>query len=171
MVDDNIAAMGAFDATLAGTREPKRIWRALHSLCDELIGVKLFTVMQLDWANRLSARTYTSHRKAYPVSGTKPINGGAWFDIVHLEKRAFVANTIKEIATVFPDHELIWSLGCGSVINLPVFVGGKLLGTVNLLHEEHFYSEARVRASEQLNLPAKAAFLAASCRRERPTSA
>jgi hypothetical protein len=32
-------------------------------------------------------------------------------------------------------------LGCGAVINLLVMYGGTLLGTVNMLHEEGYYTD------------------------------
>ncbi len=97
-----------------------------------------------------------------PASGTKPTHRNEWFDIVHGERRAFVANTIEDIAKVFPDHELIKSLGCESVINLPVYIGGEMLGTVNCLDVAHHYTPERVeRALALLNIPSKLAFLAA----------
>ncbi len=153
-------ALAAFDAAIATTTEVEGVWKALQALADVVVGAKLFTVMKLDWANDRSGRTYTSHPDAYPVSGTKPINRTHWFDTIHVKRQPFVANTIKDIADVFPDHETIWSLGCGSVLNWPVFVGDKMLGTVNMLHEEHFYTPVRVEAAKQLSLAAKAAFLA-----------
>ena len=61
---------------------------------------------------------------------------------------------------MFPDHAKIWSLGCGSVINTPVIVADQMLGTVNLLHEEQYYTPQRVADAGLLALPAKAAFLA-----------
>ena len=82
--------------------------------------------------------------KNYPVSGTKPIHKDRWFAIVHDEKRSFVANTIADIATVFPDYELIKSLGCGAVINLPVVLRGQLAATINLLDAERAYTPERV---------------------------
>lgn len=52
-----------------------------------------------------------------------------------LDRRlAFVANTLEDIAQVFPDHPIIKSLGCGAVINMPVFLAGRFMGTVNVLH-------------------------------------
>ena len=91
----------------------------------------------------------------------RELNRTHWFDIVHGERRPFVANTIEEIAEVFPDHETIRSLGCGSVINLPVVIADQLAGTLNLLDEEHYYTAERDEAAKALSLPAKAAFLAA----------
>ena len=92
------------------------------------------------------------------MSGSKPIHRDRWFDIVHGEKRCFVANTIEDIASVFPDYELIASLGCGSVINLPVVIAGELVATINMLHAEQHYTPARVAAAEaRLSIPAKLA--------------
>ncbi|CAI2935189.1 GAF domain-containing protein [Aminobacter niigataensis] len=153
-------ALVAFDAAIATMTEVEGVWKALQALADVVVGAKLFTVMKLDWASELSSRTYTSHPDTYPVSGTKPMNRTHWFDTIHVQRKPFVANTIKDIADVFPDHETIWSLGCGSVLNWPVFVGDTMLGTVNMLHEEHYYTPQRVEAAKQLSLAAKAAFLA-----------
>ncbi|AWC24423.1 hypothetical protein CO731_03910 [Aminobacter sp. MSH1] len=153
-------ALVAFDAAIATTTEVEGVWKALQALADVVVGAKLFTVMKLDWASELSSRTYTSHPDTYPVSGTKPMNRTHWFDTIHVQRKPFVANTIKDIADVFPDHETIWSLGCGSVLNWPVFVGDTMLGTVNMLHEEHYYTPQRVEAANRLSLAAKGAFLA-----------
>jgi len=153
-------ALAGFDAAIATTTEVEGVWKALQALADVVVGAKLFTVMKLDWASELSSRTYTSHPDTYPVSGTKPMNRTHWFDTIHVQRKPFVANTIKDIADVFPDHETIWSLGCGSVLNWPVFVGDTMLGTVNMLHEEHYYTPQRVEAANRLSLAAKAAFLA-----------
>lgn len=163
MTDDKTAmAMASFDATLATSKDPAAIWSALQALAEAVVGAKLFTVMAVDFDKDVAGRVHTSDPDNYAVSGTKPINRTRWFDIVHVERRPFVANTIKEIAEVFPDHETIWSLGCGSVVNLPVVIADELAGTVNLLDVEHYYTPERVKAAaEQLSLPAKAAFLAA----------
>ena len=100
-------------------------------------------------------------RPRYPCSGTKPIESNAWFDVVHGRREMFVANTLAEIAQVFPDHELIGKLGCGSVVNLPIILGNKLQATMNILDREHHYSPERTAAiASDLSLPAKAALLA-----------
>jgi hypothetical protein len=61
----------------------------------------------------------------------------SWFEVVHLRREMFVANTLAEIAQVFPDHQLIGSLGCGSVVNLPIVLGDQLVATMNILNREH----------------------------------
>jgi hypothetical protein len=150
----------AFQADLAAATDTEACWRALHRLTAAVIGARLFTVMEIDNVREVAGRAYTSDPEAYPVSGTKPLRYDAWFDRVHKAKKPFVAQTIADIAKVFPDHERIWSLGCGSVLNLPIEIGGKVVGTLNALDVEHHYDAARVAAAERLRLPAMAAWLA-----------
>jgi len=162
MTDPAIAkALADFDAAIANAKDAEAPWRALEALAQVVVGAKLFTVMKVDWANDRSGRVYSSDPVSYPVSGTKPINRTYWFDTIHTQRKPFVANTIAGIAEVFPDHEIIWSLGCGSVLNYPVSVGGDMIGTVNMLHEEHFYTPEKVKAADILSLPAKLAFMTA----------
>ena len=158
--DDIQSALTKFDAAIATMKTCDAAWEALRVLSQALVGGKLFTVMTVDWENERAGRVFTSHPEEYPVSGTKPLHYDSWFDVVHKERKPFVANTIADIAKVFGDHELIWSLGCGSVVNLPIEIAGAMVGTVNLLDAEHFYTAERVAATEALKLPAKTAYLA-----------
>ena len=151
-----------FDAAIRHASQASEYWQALQNLTGTMVGFKLFTVMTVDMVKEEACRVYTSHPTQYPVSGTKPIHYDDWFDIVHRQQKLFVANTIADIAKVFPDHEKIWSMGCGSVVNLPVVVDGNLAATINMLHEEHYYSDARVALIEKhLPGPARRAYLAA----------
>lgn len=139
--------------------QPQTACDALYELARDLVGVKLFTLLSYDFEAGVSARFYSNMPGAYPVSGTKPINKTYWSGIVIDQKKTFVANSIDKIAEVFFDHELIQSLGCESVINVPVVIGGNVIGSINCLHEANYYTEDRVRAAEALKLPAAACFL------------
>ena len=57
------------------------------------------------------------------------------------ERRPYIGRTAADIRASFGDAELILSLGCESVLNLPVLFDGRVLGTVNLLHEAGWYDE------------------------------
>lgn len=154
-------ALAEFDRALSLARDVDAPFTALLALARATVGAKLFTFMTVDMQAGLASRSYTSHPAEYPVSGTKPIRYDDWFDQVHKRRRCFVANTLADIGKVFPDAELIGRLGCGSVVNLPVVLADALVGTVNMLHEEHHYTPERVeRARSLLSLPAKAAYLA-----------
>lgn len=155
---DHSAALAAFDAAIADAKGVEAAFAALQTLTEATVGVKLFTYMTVDMENEVASRAYTSDAASYPTSGTKPIHYDDWFDIVHKQHAYFVANTIEDIAKVFPDYELINSLGCQSVVNMPVILGGELVGTVNMLHETGFYTDARVaEIKDVLSMPAKLA--------------
>jgi hypothetical protein len=126
------------------------IYDTLHADCAAL-GTRLFTVSEQDEVAGLARRAYTSHPVEYPVSGTKPLTRDGWYDQCIGARKTFVANTTPEFAKYFFDHALITSLGLGSCINVPIFTeGGPVLGTVNLLAEEHHFTPAKLAAYEAL---------------------
>ena len=90
------------------------------------------------------------------------MSGGLWSRTVIEERKTFVANSIEAIAEVFPDHELIRSLGCGSVVNLPVVFNGMVIGVANALDAFGHYTPERVERMERLAPFVTIALLAAS---------
>ena len=140
-------------AVADNSNQPEAAFAALWQLTRDVVGVKLFTVMTHDGRKGLASRIFSNMPDAYPVSGTKPANPTDWSRQVIEKKQTFVANDIEGIKAVFDDHELIKSLGCESVINVPIVVGGEVLGTINCLHEAGFYTSDKVEAAEALKLP------------------
>jgi GAF domain-containing protein len=136
----------SFDLSLESCTTVDQTWALLHHHTGQIVGAKLFTVTIMDMAQLVHRRVYTNDPVAYPLSGTKPIVFDRWFDLVQGERKMFVANTIAEIADIFPDHQQILALGLQSVVNVPVIFNDELVATINLLHERNFYSE------EKLNL-------------------
>lgn len=142
--------ISTFVAGISDARTADAVWQALERRAADVAGHRLFTVMLTDMAAGVVRRAYSSRPGEYPTSGSKPLHGntGDWFETVFNQRRTFVANTIEEIAKVFPDHELIGSMGLGSVINLPLVLGGELVAAVNLLDRAGHYTPARVAAAE-----------------------
>ncbi|MDP2781664.1 GAF domain-containing protein [Devosia sp.] len=160
---EHAAAIAAFDTAIAEAKGADAAFAALQKLTEDTVGTKLFTFMTVDMTAELARRAYSSDPVNYPASGTKPIRYDSWFDIVHKDRQYFVANTIAEIAKVFPDYELIDSLGCQSVVNMPVVIGGELIGTVNMLDVDGYYTPERVQViRDVLAVPAKLAALVAA---------
>jgi len=140
-------------ALAASNATPHSVYDALRALTQQVMGAKLFTVMRYNPETGEASRVYTNMPEAYPVSGTKPMNPTHWSKIVIEEHRNFVANDYEGIKAVFNDHELIRSLGCESVINIPIVIGGRVRGTINCLDEAGFYTQERIAAAEALKLP------------------
>lgn len=139
--------------------QPKTAFDALCAFSEDIVGHRLFTLMTFDDENGEASRFYSNMPETYPVSGKKPAQENDWSRKVIGEQRTFVANDIDAIAEVFPDFELIRSLGCESVINVPIFAAGRFLGTINCLDRAGHYTPERVAASEALKLPGAACFL------------
>jgi hypothetical protein len=149
-----------FVAAISRALSPDAAWAALDDLARAVAGHRLFTVMTVDMAAGLVRRAYSNMPVEYPTSGTKPLRGntGDWHQTVFEHRRTFVANSIADIAKVFPDHELIASLGCGSVVNLPVILENELVAAINLLDVAGHYTPERVVALEaRLAIPARLA--------------
>ena len=155
-------AQTRFDTELASATSEEAAFAALFHLSDALVPVRLWTVMTVDMEAGLARRAFSNMPAAYPTSGTKPIVHNDWFEIVQVQHRAFVANTLADIANVFPDHELIGKLGCGSVLNLPIIHDGSLVATVNMLDVEGYFTpEFVARCADALTLPAVRALIRA----------
>jgi hypothetical protein len=73
------------------------------------------------------------------VGGRKALNRTPWTEQVLRRQQPYVGRTAADVRAVFFDHALIASLGCGSVLNVPVVWDGRTLGTINLLHEDGWY--------------------------------
>ena len=156
-----IRALGHFSSALAEPDQPTSSYIALMELARQLVGAELFTLTMVDHQRREATRLYTSRPRDYPVLGTKPMPDNQWSQTVLRNGEIFVANNSDEIAKVFFDHALIKSLGCESIINIPVHVAGEVIGTINCLHEAGHYSASHQTRAEGLRLPGAAVFLLA----------
>ena len=122
------------------------LYPALERYLGEIIGHKLFTLMVIDRVTNEAARLYSSDPVAYPVKGRKLMGQLTdWGTRVLEQGEPYIGYNAEDIRSAFFDHETIARLGCASVLNLPVFAGGLVIGTVNLLHEEGWYRPEHAR--------------------------
>lgn len=147
------------EAIAQSANQPAATFDALYLLADELIGAKLFTLSVIDNARRIARRMYSNMPEAYPVQGTKTMHDDPWSTQVLVRHEIFVSNSIAGISEVFSDYDLILSLGCEAVLNIPIVVAGKTLGTINCLHEKDHYTPERISLALDLKIPGTLAFL------------
>jgi hypothetical protein len=121
--------------------QPGASFRALDHATKAAIGHRLFTVLRFHADTGESERLYTNQPTAYPVGGRKALNPTFWTEHVLVGRRPYIGRTAEDIRAVFFDHALIASLGCASVLNVPVVWAGQVLGTLNLLHEAQWYGD------------------------------
>jgi hypothetical protein len=147
------------DAIIDAHRDPDQpaaTFRAVDRALARSPGTILFTVLVHHPGLRQSERFYSNMPDAYPVGGRKPVTDSAWMQRVIFAGEPYIGRTREDIRDVFFDHELIWSLGCESVLNMPVRWAGQTVGTLNLLHRAGHYGPEHldsVRLAAHLALP------------------
>ena len=148
--------IAAVTAALGNVGQPDAGFRAIDAALAATTGHVLFTILVHHVALKQSERFYSNMPAEYPVGGRKPVTSSAWMQSVMFDGLPYIGRNRDDINEVFYDYELIWSLGCESVLNMPVRWNGQTYGTLNLLHRASWYDEAdiaNVRLFAQLALP------------------
>ncbi|HTW53046.1 MAG TPA: GAF domain-containing protein [Stellaceae bacterium] len=126
----------------ANVAEPDAVFRSVEELAAQVIGFRLFTVMRLHTETQEVERLYSSLPDAYSVSGRKPKLGTPWGARVLDDGEIFIANSPDEVRAAFTDHELIFSLGIGAIMNVPVRFRGRSLGTMNICSDAGWFADS-----------------------------
>jgi len=144
-------------AAHADPDQPRATFRAVEAELAAAPGHILFTILVHHPALQQSERFYTNMPDAYPVGGRKPVTDSLWMRRVIHGGEPYIGRTREDIEANFFDHALIHSLGCDSILNMPVRWRGQTMGTLNLCHRAGHYDETHlphVRLIAQLALPA-----------------
>jgi hypothetical protein len=144
---------------LAEPGQPQTAFRVFDEISKRLVGHELLTMLFVDTQD--VARIYSNRPAEYPVFGRKPMNATPWGDHVMKGKKSFLGRDKAAIKWAFFDHELIYSMGLGSVINVPAIYDGQVIGTINLLAPEFHYREEHIAPIEALAPLLVPAFLVA----------
>ena len=131
-------------------KDTSLIFNSLDNILNDFIGHKLFTILKFDKKNSKLERIYTSNPREYPLQGKKDVIRNYW-QVQVLEKGiAYIGYNSQDIKNSFSDFDLIKKLGCSSVLIIPVKSRGNIKGSVNLLHEESWYSDNDVKIAQSL---------------------
>ncbi len=120
----------------------REVWQETERALTTLYPARLFTVLFYDDRNGILIRLYSSNETINPVGGKKRVSASFWSETVLQKGDVFIAPDKEALMNVFPDAPFLISWGCESVLNLPVKFQGKVIGSVNLMHEEHRYDQA-----------------------------
>ena len=135
-------ALGSVAQALTQDSQPERGLQALADALSDRIGYRLFTVLVLDRQAGLSRRYFSSQPVAYPTDGAKPIREDSdFYARVVQDGTPRICNDRHDCQQAFPDHYLIFSLGCESAVNVPVRWNGQTIASLNLLHEAGWYRQ------------------------------
>ena len=128
-----------------GKLSANEFYKKLDKTIKNNIGHRLFTLTVVDHSIKYVERVYSNNTKIYPLLGTKPIPINSWTNKVINNKKSFLGENKNQIKKLFFDYEKIFSLECGSIINIPIINDQKILGTLNILHKERFYTKKSVK--------------------------
>ena len=120
--------------------EDKTFYKKIDKIINNLIGHKLITFTVIDEKLKYCERIYSNNNKIYPILGQKKMPKNIWSTKVLKKKQHFVCKSKNDIKKIFYDYDTIFSLGCGSIINLLVLFQSKPIGTINILNKENYYS-------------------------------
>ena len=130
----------------------KNFYKKIDKIVHSLIGHKLITFTVIDQKLKFCERVYSNNNKIYPILGQKKMPKNIWSTKVLKNKQHFICKSKKEIKKIFFDYEIIFSLGCGSIINLLILFQGKPIGTVNILNKENYYSDKDLKKIDFLTV-------------------
>ena len=119
-------------------------WKELDRGLQDAFGHKLFTVLAYDASSGLLGRVYSTQQQINPVGGRKRVTKSAWTKQVLEDGKIFRGATREDIKAVFSDYEVLWSIGCEIVLNIPIRKQGIVIGSLNLLDKAGHYNEARI---------------------------
>ena len=128
-----------------GKLSANEFYKKLDKTIKNNIGHRLFTLTVVDHSIKYVERVYSNNTKIYPLLGTKPIPKNSWTNKVINNKKYFFGESKNQIKKLFFDYKKIFSLECGSIINIPIINDQKILGTLNILHKERFYTIKSVK--------------------------
>src|SRR5215475_10434335 len=145
-----LADVAAIIEVLAREADPQATFVVFDHISQRVLGHKLLTVMRHVAATAEVERVYSSNPVAYPVGGRKQKQGTPWGEKVLDRGEVFIAKDRADLRAAFADYELIFSLGIGSIMNVPVMLHGRCRGIVNLSHDAAHYGEAHVAPARLL---------------------
>ncbi len=115
----------------APTRE--HAFRVMDLEMKDLFQHILFTIMLFDREREAMVRLYSNRPDLHPIGGTKPIVDTPWTRLVVQKGEIFIGRNKDDLRAAFFDHELLFSIGCQSAMNVPVHSEGRAIGSMNLL--------------------------------------
>ena len=131
-------------------KESSLIFNSLDNILNDFIGHKLFTILKFDKINSKLERIYTSNPREYSLQGKKDVIRNFWQVQVLEIGVVNIGYNSQDIKNSFADFDLIEKLGCRSFMIIPVKSGDNIMGSVNLLHEESWYSDNDVKIAQNL---------------------
>jgi hypothetical protein len=143
-----LVALRDLAAKVAAAPTADAVWAIADGAFQQLIGHKMFTVLEHIPSSREVARLYTSRPDAYQVGGRKPMGDTPWGTLVLTQGKPFLAKDADALRWAYFDHENLMSMGLETAINLPLVSAGKTLATLNLTAGPNHYTDSHLELGQ-----------------------
>ena len=117
-------------------------WDAIDALVVRLYDRRLFTALNHLIETAEVERLYSSDTATYPVGGRKQKKDTHWGKKTLDEGELYICHTAADIERTFFDHALIFSLGVGGMVNVPVMLTGRCIASLSISAADDRFSEA-----------------------------
>ena len=146
--DTMLAGLSKLANAQAEVKDRTELLDVAASTAGTIIGHKLFTVMAFHESTMEVERLFSNQPDAYPTGGRKKKRDTEWGRQVLERGKPYIGRSADDIRKHFNDHRVILKLGLESILNMPIRIGGKTVGTINLLHEADYYSEKDITSAQ-----------------------
>ncbi len=123
--------------------DPKQsVLRAVETIAVNRMEISVFSVSKRLHGLDLE-RIYCSRPDVFPIGAQKSKRQTSWADRVLRDGQVFVGEGALEMAAAFDSQEMS-NAGLGSIINVPIVVGGTCVGVLNFGRESERVSAGEV---------------------------
>lgn len=155
-----LARLAKAASELGQAANKDRQWAVISELLQDLFGHQLFTALVYLKAQRVMARIYTSDETISPLGGFKTTGKGPWSTRVLDHGLTYIGSDETDIRSVFSEADALIARGLYSVLNIPVWFGGEVVGSLNLLSHKAAYGHVTQPVPELIAAMCAPIFLA-----------
>lgn len=130
--------------SLAEPGQPQTVFERVDRALADTVGQVFMTVLRVR-PDGLGERLYSNQPEAYPMPYVKGFPGNGWVEQVLQRAQPLLVRNMDEFMKVFVGRDVMESLGCGCLLNMPVIWDGKVRGTVNIGDREGRYDDETIR--------------------------
>ena len=127
-----------------------QVYELVQSIAAETCGWVLLTTLKYVERDNVVERVHSSDAVSHPVGGRKPLDRLVASHGATNSSDVFLAGTEDDVRRAFYDHEQIFALGIGAILNAPISYAGHRLGTLNFCGEEGMYRDREIQAAKIL---------------------
>ncbi|SEE69687.1 GAF domain-containing protein [Burkholderia sp. WP9] len=114
-------------------------WSGISHLARSVYGYGLLTGLVYLKEQRLMRRIFSTDDTISAPGGYKTTGKGPWSARVLDQGLPYIGSDEADIRCVFSEAELLIERGLHSVLNVPIWCAGNVIGSLNLLHHRHAY--------------------------------